>query len=153
MPLLTLEMFLRIAHALRNYEGVLSKSSDAQRGKIADYLDSISDTLRAITSNAAEDKDVAEHCAALKIYAEDLFEVLRRHKKLSNSDLTNILATAQSKRIRYLEKKDQIVFTIRDTLDSQSELREVNEAAGIFKATAARLRVPPDRTWWQFWKS
>ena len=152
MPFLTLEMFLRVANGLRSYETTLSKANANQREKIADYLDSISDTLRSIVKNANENKDITEHCAALKVYSEDLFDVLRRHTKLSTRDLTNILAYAQSTRIAYVQKKKEIKFTIDGSHHFKPELQSVEEAAGIFKATAARLRVPPDRHWWQFWK-
>lgn len=139
--------FLGIAQTLNAYAGVLSKASSSRRAQLAGYLDDISHTLKEMADDARANKDIGRHCAALKQYLTDLSTVLDEVGDVGTFDtLQNQLMAAASGR------QHIVIQAYSTNFDTSHALQQIDEACGMFKATASRLRVPDPHQWWQFWK-
>lgn len=131
-----IELLLKLGQAVFGLRKDLQQADIAQRGRAADFLSAIAEAIELTGAQLREGRYPAGSCQQLLIFSEEFPNVM-------GAIIGAAKAEAFASQLKEVHKIEQLYGELQGLPESESELRlrKLDETAGLFRATAACLKV------------
>ncbi len=126
---------LTIARTLFGFKADLAKTRRDRRDRIADYFESISKTVEEVAITLKQGQVPHGKCAEMGAYADMLPATV-------GDELGTQIAQTLATQLRDAHDVERLFSEVSGP-DAQAKIGQLEEASGLFKATATSIRAAP----------
>jgi len=133
-----IEILLSAGKALFGLRDKLATARQGRKQVVAEFITTIGQTMEDVSAALRQGIYPSGKCAEMKLHAENLVAAI--------GDLTGKAeATKLADQLKEVWQIEQIYgkLTLSSPEEREKNLRKLDEAAGLFRATAAFVRVSP----------
>ena|ERR1051325_3662560 len=125
---------VNIARTLFGLKGDLEKARRDRRDRIADYFDAISRTVAEVAASLRQREVPHGKCAEMRTYADQLVETV-------GDEIGQQKAEPLAEQLKDAHEVELLLSEVYGATDAEEKLAQLEEASGLFKATATSIRA------------
>jgi hypothetical protein len=131
-----IELLLKLGQAIFGLRKDLQQADTAKRGRAADFLSAIAEAIELTGAQLREGRYPAGSCQQLLVFSEEFSAVM-------GSIISPAKAETFATQLKEVHKIEQLYGELQGLPEPERELRlrKLDETAGLFRATAACLKV------------
>lgn len=131
-----IELLLKLGQAIFGLRKDFQQADIAQRGRAADFLSAIAEAIEVTCAQLREGRYPAGSCQQLLVFSEEFPAVM-------GAIIGAAKAETFASQLKEVHRIEQLYGELQGLPESDRELRlrKLDETAGLFRATAACLKV------------